>query len=128
MTGVEPAVLRARDLRISFGVGLDDAPVVRGIDLHIQRGETLAIVGESGSGKSMTALALMGLLPPSARVSGEIEIGGEIVSGFTEKQWNTVRGKRIAMIFQNPMSSLNPASDDRGAADGDDTSTPNSGS
>lgn len=108
MTGSEPVALEANALRVSFRDGEDAVHPVRGIDLQLRRGETLGIVGESGSGKSLTALALMGLLPPSSRLSGTVTIGGELVSNLSEDQWNEVRGKRIAMIFQNPMSSLNP--------------------
>lgn len=108
MTGFEPIALEARDLRVSFKVDRTLVDVVRGVDLHVRRGETLAIVGESGSGKSLTALSLMGLLPSSARMSGVIKVGEDYISSLREDQWNEVRGKRIAMIFQNPMSSLNP--------------------
>lgn len=102
------AALDVRGLRISFKGEQGPVQVVRGVDFHVRRDETLAIVGESGSGKSLTALAVMGLLPPAAKVSGSVEIAGLRVSDLRENQWGDVRGKRVAMIFQNPMSSLNP--------------------
>lgn len=81
---------------------------VRGIDFSLNRGETLAIVGESGCGKSVSALSLMGLLPERSQVAGSVQVDGEAVLGFSEQQWRQWRGNRIAMIFQNPMTALNP--------------------
>src|SRR5260221_9063656 len=108
MTAPATLALDVRNLRISFKGERGRIDVVRGVDFCVRRGETLAIVGESGSGKSLTALALMGLLPHAAKVSGSVEISGQRVSSLRENQWGDVRGKRVAMIFQNPMSSLNP--------------------
>ncbi|WP_425994992.1 ABC transporter ATP-binding protein [Afipia sp. DC4300-2b1] len=108
MTQHPDIALAVSNLCVSFKTAHGWADVVRGIDLQIRRGETLALVGESGSGKSMTALALMGLQPSSARSSGRITVGSRSVTGLNERQWNKLRGKHIGMIFQNPMSSLNP--------------------
>jgi len=83
--------------------------VVRDISFRVERGETLALVGESGSGKSMTALSIARLLPPAARVSaGEIKLSGRDLMQISEREMRDVRGSKIAMIFQEPMNSLNP--------------------
>src|SRR5688500_15848332 len=88
------------------------AGLVRAVDaltLSLSRGETFALVGESGCGKSMTALALMRLLPDNGRVAaGRLELGGEELFGLPESRMRAVRGGRIAMIFQEPSTSLNP--------------------
>ena len=81
---------------------------VRGVDFTLGHGETLGIVGESGCGKTMTALALMGLLPEGARVEGEVRFDGVNLLVGSEDDWCRIRGNRIAMVFQEPMSSLNP--------------------
>ncbi len=83
--------------------------VVSDISFQVERGETLALVGESGSGKSMTALSIARLLPPAARVSaGEIKLSGRDLMQISEREMRDVRGSKIAMIFQEPMNSLNP--------------------
>jgi len=79
-----------------------------GVSLEIYEGEVLGIVGESGSGKSMTALSILRLLPPGARIGGEVLFEGRDLLALTEERMQGVRGKDIAMIFQEPMSSLNP--------------------
>jgi len=85
------------------------AEPVRNLSFSVGKGETLAIVGESGSGKSLTALALMRLLPRSARIaSGQIRFGGKDLLAIAEREMRTVRGRDIGMIFQEPMTSLNP--------------------
>jgi peptide/nickel transport system ATP-binding protein len=82
---------------------------VRGVDLVVAPGETLAIVGESGCGKSLTALAVMGLLPRGARLTAErIALGEDSLLGLSERGWRKARGERIAMIFQDPMTALDP--------------------
>ncbi|MDG0996590.1 MAG: ABC transporter ATP-binding protein [Gammaproteobacteria bacterium] len=87
----------------------EDALVVRDISFNVQRGETLALVGESGSGKSITALSIARLLPPAAHVSaGEIILSGHDLMQISEREMRDVRGSKIAMIFQEPMNSLNP--------------------
>ncbi|WP_179674650.1 ABC transporter ATP-binding protein [Duganella sp. 1224] len=97
-------VLEVRDLRIGFGA----APAVKGISFSVPRHATVALVGESGSGKSLTALAVMGLLDAAAAVSGDIVFDGRDVLALDRKQRRALCGKDIAMIFQEPMSSLNP--------------------
>ncbi|MEH7344361.1 ABC transporter ATP-binding protein [Bacillus sp. JJ1532] len=83
--------------------------IVNGISFHLHKGETLGIVGESGCGKSMTSLSLMGLLPPGVeRLEGNIRLGSLNFKDFAKKDWRKIRGKKISMIFQEPMSSLNP--------------------
>ena len=98
-------LIEIRDLKVAFG----DREVVHGLNLDIRRGECLALVGESGSGKSVTAHSILRLLP-GAKVStnGTIRFEGQDLVGASEKQLRTLRGNRIAMIFQEPMTSLNP--------------------
>ncbi|MDR6288686.1 microcin C transport system ATP-binding protein [Inquilinus ginsengisoli] len=103
-------LLEISDLAVEFQVPGGAVPAVRGVSLHLDRGETLALVGESGSGKSVTALSVLQLLPyPSARhPRGSIRYRGQELLGAPEKVLRTVRGNRIAMVFQEPMTSLNP--------------------
>jgi peptide/nickel transport system ATP-binding protein len=102
------AVLQLRDFRVTFPTLFGEVQAVRGIDLDVGAGELVGIVGESGSGKSVTFLGLMGLLPRSARISGSATIGGTQLVGASAKVLNRVRGRRVAMIFQDPLSALNP--------------------
>jgi peptide/nickel transport system ATP-binding protein len=97
-------LLTVSDLRINFG----PQPAVDGISFTIAPGETLGLVGESGSGKSATSLALLRLLPPSATVSGAIEFNDRNLLAETDAAMRRIRGREIAMIFQEPMSALNP--------------------
>ncbi|MEV4428249.1 dipeptide ABC transporter ATP-binding protein [Streptomyces sp. R-07] len=106
-TGPSP-VLSVRDLRISFPSEAGAVEAVRGIDFDLLPGRTLGIVGESGSGKSATAMGVMGLLPPTARVSGEVLLGGRDLVGLNDAQLSRVRGKYIGMVFQDPLSALTP--------------------
>jgi microcin C transport system ATP-binding protein len=103
-------LLRVRDLSVSFSTPTGELAAVRKVSLDLDRGETLALVGESGSGKSVTALSIVQLLPyPVARhPSGSIEFRGRELLGAKEMVLRAVRGNRIAMIFQEPMTSLNP--------------------
>ena len=103
----DPA-LQVEGLEVEFPTKAGTVHAVRGIDFSIAPGEVLGIVGESGSGKSVTALATMGLLPKSATVRGSIRFDGRELLGLKEKQLAGVRGTGIAMIFQDPMTSLNP--------------------
>ncbi len=103
----EPA-LQIEHLEVDFPTKDGVVHAVRGVDLSLAPGEVLGIVGESGSGKSVTALATMGLLPKGAAVRGSIRFQGRELLGLKEKQLNEVRGTGIAMIFQDPMTSLNP--------------------
>ena len=82
--------------------------VVDRISFSLDEGESLGVVGESGSGKTMTALALMGFTPDGARVSGSIRFEGRELTGLSEEEMLQLRGDRIAMIFQEPMTALNP--------------------
>src|SRR6516162_1547642 len=100
-TRTEPPVVEIENLRIDVGRGRAVQSAVDGIGFAISRGERLAIVGESGSGKSMTALAIMGLLPSAARiVAGDVRINGRSVLGLAPAAWRELRGYRIGMIFQ----------------------------
>lgn len=101
-------LLRLRDLRVAFDDGQNLVPVLHGIDLEIARGETVGMVGESGCGKSVTWLAALGLLGPRARVSGSVVLDGQAIDHLSGDTMAPIRGKRIAMIFQDPTSSLNP--------------------
>jgi microcin C transport system ATP-binding protein len=103
-------LLRVRDLSVSFDTPGGEVQAVRGLSFDVDRGETVALVGESGSGKSVTALSILQLLPyPLARhPSGSIRFQGEELMGAGERRLRHVRGDRIAMIFQEPMTSLNP--------------------
>ncbi|WP_308637452.1 ABC transporter ATP-binding protein [Paenibacillus silvisoli] len=102
-------LLSAKDLKVSFYTRDGENQAVRGVSFHIDAGETVGIVGESGSGKSVTAKALMGLIPPPGKVhQGEITFDGQSLSGLSEKEWRRLRGNRIAMVFQDPMTALNP--------------------
>lgn len=92
----------------TLSVAIKGTRIVRDLSFTVERGRTLGIVGESGSGKSMTALAIMGLLPNAARASGSVRLGGEELIGMDEARLCGLRGNRMAMIFQEPMTSLNP--------------------
>jgi oligopeptide/dipeptide ABC transporter ATP-binding protein len=101
-------VLTLRDFRVSFPTMNGVVQAVRGIDLDVEEGEMVGVVGESGSGKSVTFLGLMGLLPKSTVIEGSARVRGEELVGRTSKEMRSVRGKKIAMIFQDPLSALNP--------------------
>ena len=104
------ALLDVDDLRTHFFTREGAVRAVDGVSFSVDRGKTLGIVGESGSGKSVTALSIMGLIPkpPAKIVSGEIRFDGRDLTTLSEKQLEDVRGREIAMIFQDPMTSLNP--------------------
>jgi peptide/nickel transport system ATP-binding protein len=97
-------LLEVRDLRVSFG----QHEAVRGLSFDIAAGETLALVGESGCGKSATALSLMRLVPAPGRVTGSIRFDGEDLLALNARQMREKRGRQLSMIFQEPMTSLNP--------------------
>jgi microcin C transport system ATP-binding protein len=103
-------LLQVRDLAVSFDTPDGEVRAVRGISFDIERGETLALVGESGSGKTVTALSIVQLLayPPARHPAGSIVFAGQSLLGAPERVLRRVRGDRIAMVFQEPMSSLNP--------------------
>src|SRR5512146_1704555 len=103
------ALLEVDDLRTYFKTRSGDVHAVDGVSFSIERGKTLGIVGESGCGKSVTALSIMGLLVSTARiVSGTIDFEGRDLTRLSERELEDVRGRQIAMIFQDPMTSLNP--------------------
>ena len=104
------SLLKVENLSVSFGHGDREFAAVRGISFSIERGETVALVGESGSGKSLTALSLLQLLPyPNAwHPGGSILFDGQEILGAPESVLQKIRGNRIGMIFQEPMTSLNP--------------------
>jgi oligopeptide/dipeptide ABC transporter ATP-binding protein len=105
----ETALLSVEDLRVRFWTSRGLVHAVNGITFDVRPGETLGLVGESGCGKSVTALATMGILPRAARIpTGSIKLDGRELVGLPERTWRRVRGKEIAMIFQDPMTSLNP--------------------
>jgi peptide/nickel transport system ATP-binding protein len=106
----EQPLLIVRNLTTAFRIRGVPYPAVRNIDLQLQRNETLALVGESGSGKSITALSIMGLIPnpPGEIVSGQVLMKGEDLLRLPEERMRRIRGNQISMIFQEPMTSLNP--------------------
>ena len=103
-------ILEVKDLAVSFQTYGGQVQAVRGVSFDLHKGETLAIVGESGSGKSVTSQTIMKLIPmpPGKITGGEILFNGEDIVPKTEKQMEKIRGKEISMIFQDPMTSLNP--------------------
>ena len=101
-------VLQVDDLAVSFPSENGRVRAVRGLTYDVAPGEVLGIVGESGSGKSVSSLAVMGLLPPQARVSGSIRFQGEEMIGRSDASLSRIRGRRISMIFQDPLSALTP--------------------
>lgn len=106
--GTGDVVLEVRDLSVTFPSDDGPLPAVREVSYVLRRGEALGIVGESGSGKSVTSMAIMGLLPKNARVEGSAKVLGQEVVGLDDAEISKVRGNRIAMIFQDPLTSLNP--------------------
>jgi peptide/nickel transport system ATP-binding protein len=101
-------LLEVENLGIRLTTSRGPAQAVREVSFSLKRGETLGLVGESGCGKSITALALMGLLPESAVVSGSIRLDGSQLVGLADAEYCKLRGNRISMIFQEPMTALNP--------------------
>jgi len=101
-------LLTVEDLSVELQTSRGRVRAVRDVSFTLERGQTLGIVGESGCGKSMTALALMRLLPEGAGIHGRVELNGEDLTGLSERAMCDIRGDRISMIFQEPMTSLNP--------------------
>ncbi len=111
MTGATSAaerLLAVEDLRVTYATDRGEAVTVDGLSFEVRAGETLGIVGESGSGKSMTSMAIMGLLPRAARVSGSIRFKGRELTGLDEDELREIRGNEIAMVFQDSLAALNP--------------------
>ncbi|MEV5051882.1 ABC transporter ATP-binding protein [Arthrobacter sp. LAR12-1-1.1] len=106
--GKGETVLEVRDLSVDFGVDKKWVPAAIGLNYEVRAGEVLAIVGESGSGKSASSMALLGLLPSNSRVTGSVKLGGRELLGSNETNIRAVRGKDVAVIFQEPMTALNP--------------------
>ncbi|MXN65825.1 dipeptide ABC transporter ATP-binding protein [Stappia sp. GBMRC 2046] len=102
------AVLDIRRLTVDFDTPTGTVKAVRGVDISVSKGETVAIVGESGSGKSQTMMAAMGLLAENGRTKGEVLYRGDDILGLPAKRLNRIRGAKITMIFQEPMTSLDP--------------------
>ena len=102
------SLLQIRGLTIDFSVNKTWIPAVRGIDLDLAQGEVLALVGESGSGKSTLAMAVPGLLADNARLGGSIRLDGQELAGADERTLNSVRGGRVGVVFQEPMTAFNP--------------------
>jgi len=102
------AILEVENLEVQFPTEDGLVRAVRGVSYALRPGEVLGIVGESGSGKSVTSLAIMGLLPASARVTGSVKFRGRELLKLGDKEFSHIRGKGIAMIFQDPMTSLDP--------------------
>ena len=101
-------LLSIRDLRVRFRTGDGVLEAVKGLDLDVAPGETVAIVGESGSGKSQTAHAAMGLLAANGWAEGSVRYRGEELIGLSPRRSTAIRGAKLAMIFQEPMTSLDP--------------------
>ncbi len=102
------ALLEVTDLNVRFPTEDGIVHAVRGVNYTLRSGEVLAVVGESGSGKSVTSLAVMGLLPASADITGSVRFRGTELLGMADKSFSSIRGKGVAMIFQDPMTSLDP--------------------
>jgi len=108
----EDRILDIQDLRVSFDTYAGEVQAVRGVSLHVDRGEMLAIVGESGCGKSVTAQTIMKLnpMPPARIVSGSIRLGEHDIVAASDKEMQKIRGREVSMIFQDPMTCMNPTS------------------
>lgn len=102
------SLLEVRGLHVTFPTDTESVPAVRGLDYHVDSGEVVALVGESGAGKSAGAMAVVGLLPEWAEVSGSVRLDGEELLGLDDRQMSRIRGARIGTVFQDPMSALTP--------------------
>ncbi|MGW2330225.1 ABC transporter ATP-binding protein [Streptomyces sp. NPDC001700] len=103
-----PGLLVVDDLTVTLPTSRGPVDVVKGVSFTVGRNDTIGIVGESGSGKSMTSLAIMGLLPRGARTTGSVRLDGEELLGRPDRELRRIRGDGISMVFQDPLSSLNP--------------------
>jgi len=102
------SLLEVTGLEVTFPTDAEDVAAVRGLDFRVDAGEVLAIVGESGSGKSASAMAIIGLLPPYAEVSGSVRLHEDELIGLGDQQMSRIRGNKIGTVFQDPMSALTP--------------------
>jgi len=107
-TGEDP-VLEGKNLTIAFPEQHGEVNIVDGVSFSVRPGETMGLVGESGCGKSISSMAVMGLLPPSARISGEILFKGRNILEMTPAEHNALRGHEMSMVYQDALSSLNPS-------------------
>ncbi|OKL46370.1 peptide ABC transporter ATP-binding protein [Boudabousia liubingyangii] len=108
MSNSETPILSVKNLTVSFPSEAGRVDAVRGVSFDLLPGRSLGIVGESGSGKSVSSMAIMGLLPETAKIQGSIELAGEELLGKSDREMSAIRGKKIGMIFQDPLSSLTP--------------------
>jgi oligopeptide/dipeptide ABC transporter ATP-binding protein len=106
--GGSGSLLQVSDLKVEIATRRGIVHAVDGVSLEVPAGEALGLVGESGSGKSMTLRAILGVLPPEARVAGQVVLDGVDLTQLSNAELNKIRGRKIAMIFQEPMSALNP--------------------
>jgi glutathione transport system ATP-binding protein len=102
------SLLEVTDLAVTIPTEGGRVEAVRGVSLSLAAGQTLGVVGESGSGKTMLALSVLGLLPDAAQVTGSVRLSGTELLGGSEAQWQRIRGEKVAMVFQDPMTALNP--------------------
>jgi peptide/nickel transport system ATP-binding protein len=108
-TQLDVPMLQIKDLNVRFRLADRDVYAVNGVDLEVDAGEVFALVGESGSGKSVSALSIMGLVPtPPAEISGSIQLQGRELTSLKKREMSAIRGREIGMVFQDPMSSMNP--------------------
>jgi oligopeptide transport system ATP-binding protein len=106
---MDEALLQVKDLQTLFRVGKREYPVLHKLSFHVKKRETVCMVGESGCGKSVTTLALMGLLPNNGKVAGgSIRLDGQELTALSRRDWGALRGKKMGMVFQEPMTALNP--------------------
>ena len=102
------SLLTVANLSVAFPTDAERVNAVRGMNFHVDPGEVVALVGESGSGKSASAMAVIGLLPEYAEVSGSIRLHGEELLGLSDNDMSQIRGSKIGTVFQDPMSALTP--------------------